>query len=87
MSRDIGAPIWFTLAAALWGQTIGKHLVGIRVCSGRDLDRPGWLRAAKRWILFPVVGLVPWVGAVLPMLIPLPLLWTTKSPGPARQAG
>ena len=34
---------------ALWGKTLGKLIVGITVCSGRDLGRPGWWRALRRW--------------------------------------
>ncbi len=56
-------------------------MVGIRVCSGRDLGRPGWLRAFKRWVLYPVAGYVPFVGSVLTALIPLPLLWTHNRQG------
>ena len=86
-------PLWFTAVAtvlfaayqvvgtALWGQTVGKHVVGVRVCSGRDLGRPGWLRSFKRWGVFVIPGFVPFVGGLLSLLIPLPLLWTTNRQG------
>lgn len=86
-------PLSFTLAGtvlaatyeivgtALFGQTVGKHVVGIRVCSGRDLDRPGWLRAGKRWGIYLVAGYVPFVGWLLTALIPLPLTWDQNRQG------
>lgn len=70
-----------TVGTAVWGQTVGKHVVGIRVCSGRDLDRPEWLRAVKRWLPFLLLGYVPLVGGVLTALIPLPLIWTDNRQG------
>ena len=90
---SVDVPLWFTLTVtvlaaayqivgtALWGQTVGKHLVGIRVCSGRDLDRPGWLRAVKRWGIFFAAGYVPFVGWPLTLLIPLPLTWDQHRQG------
>jgi uncharacterized RDD family membrane protein YckC len=90
---SFGAPWWFTVLSvmafaayeivgtALWGQTLGKHAAGIRVCSGRDLHRPGWLRAAKRWGLMAAVGWVPFVGGLLSVLIPLPILWDQARQG------
>ncbi len=86
-------PLWFSVmtgvlfagyevvGTAVWGQTIGKHVLRIRVCSGRDLGRPGWIRAFKRWLLYVVVGFVPLVGGVLTMLVPLPLVWTHNRQG------
>ena len=69
------------VGTALWGQTVGKHVAGIRVCSGRDLARPGWVRAIKRWLPFFAVSYVPWVGGLLTLLIPLPLTWTESRQG------
>lgn len=92
-SSQIDVPLWFTVlttvlfagyhvaGTALWGQTVGKHLAKIRVCSGRDLDRPGWIRAFKRWGIFVLIGFVPFVGGLLTLLIPLPLVWTTSRQG------
>jgi uncharacterized RDD family membrane protein YckC len=92
-SSELDVPLWFTIwstvvfagyhvvGTALWGQTVGKHLAGIRVCSRRDLGPPGWLRAGKRWGLYVAAGLVPVVGGLLSMVIPLPLLWTTNRQG------
>jgi uncharacterized RDD family membrane protein YckC len=86
-------PLWFRIGVpvlvaayqivgtALWGQTVGKCLVRIRVCSGQDLGRPGWLRATKRWGVVVAVGYVPVVGGLLSPLIVLPLLWTTNRQG------
>lgn len=76
----IGA-LYHVVPEALWGQTLGKHLVKIRVCSGRDLGRPGWARAAKRWIVFVVVGFVPYVGNLLSIVIVLPIIWDKARQG------
>lgn len=66
---------------AVWGKTLGKLIVGITICSGRDLGRPGWWRAVRRWGIFVLVGIVPVVGGLLSLLIPLPLLWTNNRQG------
>jgi uncharacterized RDD family membrane protein YckC len=73
--------IYEIVPTALWGKTIGKHLVGIRVCSRHDLGRPGWVRSLKRWGIFYVVSWIPLVGGLLSVLIPLPLLWTAQRQG------
>ena len=75
------AAAYEVVGTAMVGQTVGKHVVGIRVCSGRDLDRPGWLRAGKRWGLFAVAGYVPFVGWLLSLAIPLPVLWDQSRQG------
>ena len=66
---------------ALWGKTLGKLIVGITVCSGRGLGRPGWWRALRRWGIVVLVGLVPGVGGLLSLLVPLPLFWTNNRQG------
>ena len=48
---------------ALWGQTLGKRIVGIRV-AGPDGAVPGWERAARRWLLPCGLGLLINTGAL-----------------------
>ena len=82
---DVAATVlvaaYHVVGTALWGQTVGKKVARIRVCSGRNLGRPGWVRAIKRWGVYVVVGYVPVVGGLLTVLIPLPLLWTASRQG------
>ena len=73
--------VYEVVPTALWGKTLGKHLVGIRVCSRRDLGRPGWIRSLKRWGLLYLLGWVPFVGGLLSLMVPLPLLWTANRQG------
>lgn len=73
--------VYEVVPTALWGKTPGKHVVGIRVCARPDLARPGWIRSLKRFGLFYLVGWIPFVGALLTVVIPLPLLWTAERQG------
>ncbi len=72
---------YLVVPTALWGGTLGQYAVGIRVCSRRDLGRPGWIRSLKRYGIFYVVGSIPFVGGLLSLFIPLPLFWTTDRQG------
>lgn len=85
-------PPWFYLFAffgaiyqvvgiALWGQTLGKHILGIRVTAVEDLSRPGWLKSLIRWGVFALVGWIPYVGWLISLAIILPLIWTLKHQG------
>lgn len=57
---------------ALWGQTLGKRVVGVRVV-GRHGARPSWSQALRRTA--PVlVGVVPYLG-LLAVFAYLPVLW------------
>ena len=46
--------VYETVAVAIWGRTIGKWIVGLRVEDPHG-ERPGWWRAAVR-ILLPDVA-------------------------------
>ena len=39
------------IGIALWGKTLGKHVLGIRVRLASDGSLPGWLPALLRWIV------------------------------------
>jgi len=51
---------------ALWGRTLGKHLLGLRVARFTDGERPAWSQALLRVLL--VSAAVVAVDAVLPGL-------------------
>jgi len=51
---------------ALWGQTVGKRVIGIRVI-GPDGRPPGWGRSLRRWLLPFALGMVPFIGGLLAM--------------------
>jgi uncharacterized RDD family membrane protein YckC len=51
---------------ALWGQTLGKRIVGIRVI-GPDGQPPGWGRSLRRWLVPFALGMMPFIGWLLGM--------------------
>lgn len=66
-----GGFLYQIVPIAIWGQTLGKHFLGIRVVSAQDLNKPGWWRAIRRWGIYIVVGVVPFVGGGLNMVLAL----------------
>jgi uncharacterized RDD family membrane protein YckC len=44
--------LYFTILEAGWGATIGKGLLGLRVCTPRWLEPPSWAAAALRNLVF-----------------------------------
>ena len=50
------------VGTALWGQTIGKHLLGIRVVRTDNFDVPGWRRAMVRTFGLLPFGWMPYGG-------------------------
>ncbi|MGJ6967528.1 RDD family protein [Streptosporangium sp. G11] len=62
---------------ALWGRTLGKRLLGVRVVAARTGARPGAGKAALRALAFPLLAFVPGVG--LPCLL-AGGLWTLFDP-------
>jgi len=73
--------VYQVVGVALWGRTLGKLLVHIRICSADDLGRPGWVRALIRWGIFWIVGWIPFLGSLASIAFLLPLLWTLKRQG------
>ena len=47
---------------ALWGRTLGKRLLGMRVIAARTGGRLGAGRTALRTLVFPLLAFVPDVG-------------------------
>jgi uncharacterized RDD family membrane protein YckC len=58
--------VWPT---AVFGQTLGKHIMQIRIVSAQDLGRPGWWRAVRRWGLYAVFSLIPILGGLISLII------------------
>jgi hypothetical protein len=54
--------LYFTILEHVWGCSLGKGLLGLRVCTTRWIDPPGWSAAAARTIVF--VCLIP-LGALI----------------------
>jgi len=48
--------LYEVVAVALWGQTLGKWLLGIRVARYTDGQRPTWLQSALRCLLWAAPG-------------------------------
>ncbi|WP_147268780.1 RDD family protein [Sphaerisporangium album] len=57
-----GVFLYFWVQHALWGRTLGKRLLGIRVIAAHTGGRPGAGRAALRALVFPLLAFVPDVG-------------------------
>ena len=70
---SLAAVVYQVVPVALWGQTLGKKIMGIRVVSGQDLSRPGWWRAIRRWGLYFLIGLIPIIGGIVACIV-LPLV-------------
>ncbi|WP_204030895.1 RDD family protein [Sinosporangium siamense] len=57
-----GLFLYFWVQHALWGRTLGKRLLGIRVIAAHTGGRLGVGRAVLRTLTFPLLVLVPDVG-------------------------
>ncbi|GAA3096075.1 RDD family protein [Streptosporangium carneum] len=57
-----GVFLYFWVQHALWGRTLGKRLLGVRVIAAHTGGRPGVGRAALRALVFPLLAFVPDVG-------------------------
>ena len=60
---------------AVWGQTIGKRMVGIKVINAAHGGVPGWGKATGRWAIPGLVALIPIIGPLLSLLCYLSLTW------------
>ncbi|MEU8207424.1 RDD family protein [Streptosporangium sp. NPDC049046] len=54
--------LYFWVQHALWGRTLGKRLLGVRVIAASTGGRLGAGRAALRTLVFPLLALVPDIG-------------------------
>ena len=60
---------------AVWGQTIGKRMTGIKVINAAHGGVPGWGKATGRWAIPGLVALIPIVGPLLSLLCYVSLTW------------
>ena len=60
---------------ALWGQTLGKRMVGIKVINAAHGGVPGWGKSFGRWTIPGLVGLLPYIGWLLAILCYVSLTW------------
>ena len=60
---------------AVWGQTIGKRMTGIRVINAVHGGVPGWGKAFGRWAIPGLVALIPILGPLLSLLCYVSLTW------------
>ncbi|MBT2231162.1 RDD family protein [Nonomuraea sp. NEAU-A123] len=57
-----GLFLYFWVPYALWGRTLGKRLLGMRVVAAGTGGRVGAGRAALRTMAFPLIAFIPGVG-------------------------
>lgn len=57
--------VYETIAVALWGRTLGKLLLGLRVTRFVDGKGPSWGQSAQRIVLPSVAWAIPIDGAAL----------------------
>lgn len=60
---------------AVWGQTIGKRMAGIKVINAAHGGVPGWGTATGRWAIPGLVALIPTIGPLLSLLCYVSLTW------------
>ncbi|MXV86070.1 MAG: RDD family protein [Acidimicrobiales bacterium] len=60
---------------ALWGQTLGKRMVGIRVINAAHGGVPGWGKSSGRWAIPGLLALIPAVGWILSILCYISATW------------
>ncbi|MCC3773154.1 RDD family protein [Streptomyces sp. UNOC14_S4] len=54
----VGGLFYEALPTAKWGRTLGKKLCGVRVLDIESHDTPSFGAAARRWLLYGVLGVV-----------------------------
>lgn len=60
---------------AVWGQTLGKRVTGVRVINAAHGGLPGWGKAIGRWAVPSIISLIPFVGWILSILCYVSLTW------------
>lgn len=63
------------LLIAVWGQTLGKRIVGVTVIHATHGGLPGWGKAFGRWAIPGLLALIPFVGWILSILCYLSATW------------
>ena len=73
------------LMIALWGQTLGKMAVGVKVVRSDNGDVPGFGKSAARYAIIFALGLpgllIPFSGLVLQIICYLSILWRRHRQG------
>ena len=73
--------IWIVydiVPVALWGRTLGKRVVGIKVVSAQSGEVPRWGKAIARWAIPGLPAAIPfimWIGGLWWILCNLSLTW------------
>ena len=60
---------------AVWGQTLGKRMVGVKVVNAARGGLPTWGNAVGRGAIPGLVWLIPWIGPLAALLCYLSLTW------------
>ena len=71
----IAYEVWPT---ALWGQTLGKRIVGIKVVHAMTGEAPGWGKSLGRWAVPTLPSAIPFVqfiGWIFTLLCYVSLTW------------
>ena len=58
-----------TVAVAVWGKTVGKHVLGLKVVNRADGGPVSWTYASVRALVPTVVQLVPVIGPGLSIVV------------------
>ena len=67
--------IYQTIFVALYGQTLGKMVMKIRVINREYLDRPSWIESVQRAATRAVSEVVFYIGFIWAHFIPLRQTW------------
>ncbi len=60
---------------AVWGRTLGKRLVGVRVIHATHGGLPGWGKAFGRWAIPALPVVIPFIGVILSLLCYVSASW------------
>ena len=66
---------------ALKGQTLGKMATSIKVIRADNGLLPGWGKSIGRWIIPAALGVIPFVGWLLSLLVYVSLTWDRARQG------
>jgi uncharacterized RDD family membrane protein YckC len=73
--------VYETVAVAVWGRTIGKWIMGLRVEDPHG-ERPSWRRAAVRIAVPDLAAMIPLIGSgLLTAAIYLTAVWNPLRQG------
>lgn len=54
---------------AVWGQTLGKKMVGVKVIRADNGEVPGYGKSISRWLVPSVVNLIPVIGSIISLVV------------------